>query len=104
MVITHEPIVPSLIENTIMQKNFRDGVPTTYYITPNEGYVLHDKGLDTPEYNEETFEETGNILLGYRRTTASCAVSYDFEANPREFYTVLEKEATTNYYKVSNLF
>lgn len=88
--ITHELIVPSLIENTTMQKNFRDGVSTTYYITPNEGYVLHDKGLDVPEYNEETFEETGNILLGYRHTTASCSVNYNFEANPRKFYAVPE--------------
>ena len=89
-VYTSEIVVPSLIENTIMQKNFKDGVPTTYYITPVEGYVLHDKVYDSPAVDEVTYEETGEIILGYRRTTASCSVNYDFIENPREFYAVAE--------------
>ena len=89
-VYTNEPVIPSLIENTTMQRNFRDGVATTYYITPNEGYVLHDKGMDDAVIDEETFEETGEVLLGFRRSTASCAANYDFVANPREFYAVPE--------------
>lgn len=89
-IFTSEPVVPSLIENTTMQKNFRDGVPTTYYITPKEGYFLHDKGLDTLEIDKETMTETGNIIKGYRRSTASCSADYDFTENPREFYAVPE--------------
>ena len=83
-IYTNEPVIPPLIENTTMQKNFKDGVATTYYITPSEGYVLHDKMLDD--------EIDGVLVLGYRTATASCPVSYDFTANPREFYAVLASE------------
>ena len=81
-------ITPSLIENTSMQLNYINGVPTSYYITPNEGYMLHDKLYDQAEYDEETMSETGNIIKGYRRSTASCSADYDFTANPREFYII----------------
>ena len=89
-IITHELVTPALIDNTTMQLNFRDGVPTSYYIIPNEGYVIHDKERDTPEYDEETMQETGNIILGYAKKFVSCSVNYDFEVNPREFYAVRE--------------
>lgn len=88
MVITYEDMNPSLIENTTMKKVFRDGVHSTYRITPVDGYVLHDNAYDTPLVDPETLEETGEVILGYRTTMASCAASYDFEANPREFYAV----------------
>ena len=84
-VITYEDVNPTLIANTTMQKLLRDGVHQVYYITPNDGYVLHDNAFD--------FEDVdGNQFLGYRRTTASCAASYDFIANPRQFYAVPEGE------------
>lgn len=87
-IITYEEVTPTLIENTSMQKVFRDGVHSTYYITPILGYVLHDCAFDTMDYDENG-NETGVVELGYRTTTASCAASYDFMANPREFYSVL---------------
>jgi hypothetical protein len=87
MVITKEDIA-TLIPNTSMQKVYRDGVFNTYYITPNEGYVLHDKAYDAPVYDDYG-NETGEIILGYRTSQASCPASYDFTANPREFYAVL---------------
>ena len=90
MIITHKIITPSLVPNATTQLNLRDGLPSSYYIIPNEGYVLHDKERDTPEYDEEAMSETGNIILGYAKKIVSCSVNYDFEANPREFYAVRE--------------
>ena len=78
--ITYENVNPPLIENTVMQKVLRDGVHRTYYITPAAGYVLHDKNYDDTTVTP--------VVLGYRTSTASVAASYDFTANPREFYAV----------------
>lgn len=90
MVTTYEDVIPSLIENTTMQKVIVNGVHRVYYITPVEGYVMHDKAYDTGVVDPETAAETGEFILGYRTTTASCSANYDFVANPREFYTVPE--------------
>lgn len=92
MAITREDLIPSLIENTSMKKVFRDGIHVQYDITPNEGYVLHDSTYDTPILVEGTGEETGEVVLGYRVSTASVAARYDFEANPRELYAVLASD------------
>lgn len=85
---TYEDVTPSLIANTVMQKGFLDGVHKVYIIAPASGYVLHDKALDTDEY-DENFELTGNVILGYTTGTCSCGANYDFTANTREFYAVL---------------
>lgn len=79
----------SLIENATMQIGNADGVPTIYRITPVDGYVLHDKARDW-----EDFDENDNIIeyQGFTRGTATCSINYDFEANPREFFTRLESE------------
>ena len=87
----YEDVTPTLIENTTMQKCFYNGEHTVYTITPNSGYVLHDKGMDEPVYDDDG-NETGEVMLCYRRSTASCGANYDFSTNPREFYTVLESE------------
>lgn len=94
MIITHENVNPTLIENTTMQKRFIDGVFKQYTIKANEGYILHDNTLDTPVYDEETYEETGEIILGFRPSTytATCAANYDFATNPRGFYAIPESE------------
>ena len=89
MAITYENVTPTLIANTTMKKVLDDGVHKTYYITPNEGYVLHD---NTYDYTDQD----GNAFLGYRETTAVCGASYDFAVNPRKFYAVLESEAEEN--------
>ena len=78
--ITYENVTPTPIENAVVQKVLRDEVHKTYYITPVDGYVLYDKNYDDINVTP--------VLLGYRTSTASVAASYDFVANPREFYAV----------------
>ena len=90
MATIYENLNPPIIENTIMQKIISNNVHIGYTITPIDGYVLHDKGMDDVVYDEETGEPTGEVMLSYRRSTASCAVNYDFVTNPREFYAVPE--------------
>lgn len=85
---TYEDVTPTLIEDTTMQKLFIDGVHKTYRITPNDGYVLHDKNRDWTDVDPDTMEET--LKLGYTTGTATCGANYDFTTNPREFYAVLE--------------
>lgn len=87
--ITRENVVPSLIENTIMQKLYLNGVPRQYVITPVDGYVLHDNMGDWVDLDPITGEETE--MKAYYRGSCSCPASYDFVANPREFYVILEK-------------
>lgn len=90
MAYTREDVIPSLIPNTTMYKNLRDGVHTTYVIAAIDGYVLHDKNRDWTEEDPITMEET--YKLGYTTGTTTCPASYDFTANPREFYAVPESE------------
>ena len=94
MTVTLEDVIPTLIENTTMKKKLFDGVHTNYTIKANDGYLLHDNTLDTPVYDEETWEETGEIILGFRPSsyTATCSANYDFVANPRGFYAIPESE------------
>lgn len=92
-VYTYEDVNPTLIANTTMRKLFINGVWKTYNITANEGYVLHDNTLDQYEGGlDENGEPVGELLLGYTTTTCTCGASYDFTANPREFYAVLASE------------
>jgi hypothetical protein len=90
MAVTYEDVNPTLIANTTMQKIFRDGVWHGYYIAPNDGYVLHDKENDWTDIDPITGEEV--LYLGYSSGRVSCGTSYDFAANPREFYAVLETD------------
>ena len=85
-VVTREDVTP-IYANTTMQKVYVDGVHQQYAITPVDGYVLHDQKRDWYDIDPETEEEI--LMLGYTTGTASCAVNYDFVANPREFYAVL---------------
>lgn len=81
-----EEVIPSPIENATVCKGIVDGVHRQYEITPNEGYVLHDNRRDWTPIDLDTMEET--LYLGYTTGMASCAASYDFTENPREFYAV----------------
>jgi hypothetical protein len=93
MAVSYENVNPSLIANTTMQKRFYDGVHKQYCITANDGYVLHDNTLDQYEGGfTEDGEPIGELLLGYTTTTCTCAASYDFATNPREFYAVLASD------------
>ncbi len=87
--------IETKIPNTIMQKRILNDSEITYCITPNDGYLLHDKLYDEPILDEATMEETGKVILGFRKSTATVPVSYDFELNLRQFYTVLETEKPT---------
>lgn len=90
MAMIFEDVIPSPIENARVQQMVRDGVRRSFYITPNEGYVLHDNARDWTEIDPVTMEEISK--LGYTTGTASCGPTYDFTENPREFYTVLASE------------
>lgn len=83
---TYEAVNPTLIENTVMQIMYIDGNPRVYTIIPANGFVLHDNTLDWTGVDFNTYEEV--FYLGYTVGTVTCPVSYDFENNPREFYTV----------------
>lgn len=96
MAFTYEEVNPPIIENTIMQKRLRDGVAVQYMLTPSEGYVLHDKNYDDTMMDETTGEII-TTALGYRTSTATCAISYDFEENPREFYAVPENDVPADH-------
>lgn len=88
MAIIYEDVIPSFIENTTIKKALNNGVLSSYRITPNSGYVLHDKGMDEPIYDDEG-NETGEVVLGFRTSTAGVGANYDWTENPREFYAVL---------------
>ena len=71
----------TLIPNTTMTKmiNADTGILLAYNITPNDGYVLHDKELDHQELNPETMEPIGKVTLGYYPIARSCGTNYDFD-------------------------
>lgn len=89
MTITYEDIVPALVGNTTMRKMLVDGVDRVYTIKANDGYLLHDKELDFYPADENGDMST-EVTTGFTPAQCSCAASYDFTANPREFYAVLE--------------
>lgn len=100
----------TIIPNTTMRKAYVNGVLRTYWITPCEGYVLHDSNYDIPILDEETGEVTGEVILGYRPSTASCGYNYDFTTTEmldeagntvtaygsRQFYAKLRSEVPEN--------
>lgn len=87
MASVYEDLIPSLLENTTMQKVYINDVHKLYRITPIDGYVLHDNRYDYyAEYDEED-NPIGDIILGYRTSTASCTVA-QFNNNTFEFYAV----------------
>lgn len=89
---TYTEVNPTLIANTTMLKRLVDGVEKNYLIEPIDGYVLHDAGMDTYlEYDEEG-NPIGDPILGYRTSRASVPITYDFTANPRQFYAVPETD------------
>lgn len=89
MAVTNGNYVTSPIANTTMLEKLRDGVLYMYALKAVEGYVLHDKANDYQDY-EGPDDMEGVLKLGFTRGTVTCAASYDFAANPREFYAVPE--------------
>ena len=88
--ISYENVIPSPIENATTKKLLADGVHRTYNIKANDGYILHDKTLDCDIDIANGGIPLDEPILGFTRGTVSCAASYDFTANPREFYAVPE--------------
>lgn len=84
--------IETKIANASMRKRILNDSEITYCITPNEEYVLHDKLYDESILDETTMEETGKVILGFRKSTATVPANYDFESNPRQFYAILENE------------
>lgn len=85
--IIYTPMEETLLENTTMELGTENGIAKKYRITPNEGYVLHDKGMDTYTEYDENGNGVGEPIVGYRTSTASCTVA-QFINNEREFYAV----------------
>lgn len=83
--ITHLTIA----NTTIKARLNEDDSIRSYWITPNDGYVLHDKNYDTQVIDEQG-NETGEVELGFREDTATVGAKYDFEKNENEFYAVLK--------------
>ena len=86
--------IKALITNTTMKKYTTDeGKELSIWITPKKGYELHDKNYDTPVIDEATGIETGEITEGFRISTATVSIDYDFDKNPREFYARKTEES-----------
>lgn len=86
-VITYEEVTPSPITNATVRKILSDGVHRQFYVQANAGYLLHDKDLDFSRIIDfETMEE--ELALGFTTGLCSCFRTYDWDANPREFYCV----------------
>lgn len=94
MNVTREDLIPSLIENTTMQKVYLDGVHRQYSIKAVPGYVLHDSRLDWDDTDPETYEDV--FKLGFTRQEKTFSASYDFETNPFGFYAVPESEVPSD--------
>ena len=88
--------IKPLIENTLCEAREKDGKVVSYLIKPAEGYKLHETTLDETVVDEETFEETGEIRLGFTTAYVTCGADYDFEKNEREIYAVQDAEPTEN--------
>jgi hypothetical protein len=95
MAIIYTPMEETLLENTSMELGAENGIAKKYRITPNEGYVLHDNRYDNyAEYDEEG-NPIGELVLGYRTSTASCSVRQlvvddngEIVTNTYDFYAV----------------
>jgi hypothetical protein len=80
--------IEPLIANTICEAREVDGQIVSYRIQPADGYKLHEKSLDTPIMNEETFEETGKIKCGYTTVSTTIGASYDWDKNESRIYAI----------------
>ncbi len=105
-------IPQSFIPNTTMKakRQENENAIRSFWITPINGYVLHDKNYDEEVIDPITLMPTGEIKLGYRPSTASVSANYDFSTTQvtavngqtvtaygsREFYAILESEVPTD--------
>lgn len=97
MAIIYSPMAETLLENTTMQLGVDSvtGQEKKYRITPNEGYILHDNSYDTYADYDENGNGIGEVILGYRTSTASCTIA-QFNSNYYDFYAVPRSEVPEN--------
>lgn len=84
MIYTYTDMIPSPVSNAEVKQRYKDGILHGYNIKPMDGYVMHDKFMDSEDI------DTGDLTLGYRTAEASVWSDYDFVENSREFYCVRE--------------
>lgn len=83
-----------MFKNTKSEKFYNEnGEISTYRITPEDGYVIHNKFRDTPLFDTDTGEETGEVIRGYTGSYIILKSDYDFEDNPYDIYAILKEEA-----------
>ena len=90
-IITYEDVIPTPIANTTIQKRLADGVHRQYVVAPIDGYVLHDNRGCWTTIDENMGEEV--TLHAFYSGNCTTGATYDFVANPYEFYAVPETEA-----------
>lgn len=101
--------VTPIIPNTTMQQYINlNGVASAYKITPNEGYVMHNKGRDFNAY-----DDFGNIIgrkQGFTSAPTTCPITYDFTSfemtcdngqtvtayGTKEYFVIPENEIPTD--------
>ena len=81
-----------MIENTTITPVYNsDNELRGYEVSPDNGYVIHTTNYDTPVYDEETFEETGEILLGFTSTYILLGYNYNFSTVVAGTYTYTDE-------------
>ena len=84
--------VTPIFENTTMQESYNSSNQLIgYCVYPCEGYVLHTSSYDEPVIDEETGEETGEIIPGYIDSYVMLTRNYNFETNPLNIYAILKE-------------
>ena len=84
--------IEPIIKNTVMKERYNDnGDKVNYIISPQKGYLLHEKSRDEAIFDENGVD-TGEIKKGYTSGIVTVLANYDFDKNEREIYAVKEDE------------
>jgi hypothetical protein len=67
---------------------------TQYFITPNEGFVLHFNRNDEVQYNED-YTEVVSRTERYSTGGGSVSINYDFSVVVPDTYTYTDKNGNT---------
>ena len=76
--------VDTIIDNTTMEQYTSKRGASVLFITPIDGYKLHDNRLDFEDI------ERGTVKEGFTTDSVSVPSNYDFEENKNNIYTILE--------------
>jgi hypothetical protein len=75
------------------------GVFKGWYVSANEGYVMHTTSHDE-HLSDDEGNPTGDIILGYTRAAVFVPYNYDFANNPKQIYAQLESEIPDPEYQI----